>query len=566
MPPRWLCFTLFTCLAGLATAETPLRIERLARCGDVLDFAHPRYCVRAHGLSTEPVQARLAGQVVNAERSADGLRLELQPGSQHSGPLLISQGSRLSNPVWLSLNNNHVLAAGPGEWVQNMDGLDTAVNLASLVLDAPEPALPVAQALAHKYGATVVGAIPALGTYQLRLPARDLTERDALLLRLGSEAQVNAVVVDERGPAAPAPALPGTAVGAPSVVAPANDDWAANRFADAVNFYHRRIAARGAPVETVPVKVAVIERGVDFDSPDFAEYLGDCQLPRTCVYAADAERADKHGSSVTGVLAAHWQKGGNTGLLRGLDGAGKGFEVIVDHDAAAGLLGSIAASVNAAEDGARVINWSWGLQRVGAAPGPDTQVYSGLAMRGYGALLARYFQWLQREHPQVVVVNAAGSGAAQSAARLPSALLSEQLLVVGAQPQGDAPAAPGSNGLRVDISAAACTQGLSNAAGEQGTVHCASAYAAPMVSGVLAAMLAINPALTPAQLRLLLRRSAQAYGDAADFVPADALSLTAPILPSERNYELNHPDVGRSARLDLQKALDLAVQSRDRRR
>ena len=49
-----------------------------------------------------------------------------------------------------------------------------------------------------------------------------------------------------------------------------------------------------------------------------------------------------------------------------------------------------------------------------------------------------------------------------------------------------------------------------------------------------------------------------------EFEPADADDLTAPILPSERNYELSDEDVGRSARLDMQKALDLAVKSRDR--
>jgi hypothetical protein len=44
----------------------------------------------------------------------------------------------------------------------------------------------------------------------------------------------------------------------------------------------------------------------------------------------------------------------------------------------------------------------------------------------------------------------------------------------------------------------------------------------------------------------------------------DGEDLTAPILPSERSYQLNDKDVGRSARLDMQKALDLAEQSRTR--
>jgi len=38
--------------------------------------------------------------------------------------------------------------------------------------------------------------------------------------------------------------------------------------------------------------------------------------------------------------------------------------------------------------------------------------------------------------------------------------------------------------------------------------------------------------------------------------------LTAPILPSERAEQLRHPDIGRSARLDMRKALELAVETR----
>jgi hypothetical protein len=85
-----------------------------------------------------------------------------------------------------------------------------------------------------------------------------------------------------------------------------------------------------------------------------------------------------------------------------------------------------------------------------------------------------------------------------------------------------------------------------------------------MVTGVIAAVLSINPDLHPEQVRMLLRRSAMTIGEEFDFEPADAEDLTAPILPSERNYDLNNKDVGRSARLDMQKALDLAVKSRDR--
>jgi len=95
-------------------------------------------------------------------------------------------------------------------------------------------------------------------------------------------------------------------------------------------------------------------------------------------------------------------------------------------------------------------------------------------------------------------------------------------------------------------------------------MHCGTSYATPLVAGTIAAMRSINPALTPEQLRMLLRRSALAIGPDTDLEAPDADDLTAPILPSERNQQLDHPDVGRSARLDMYRALDLAAQSLQR--
>lgn len=58
------------------------------------------------------------------------------------------------------------------------------------------------------------------------------------------------------------------------------------------------------------------------------------------------------------------------------------------------------------------------------------------------------------------------------------------------------------------------------------------------------------------RLRQPLRRSTE-----RDFEPVDTEDLTEPIVPSECAYLLHHPDVGRSARLDIRRALELAVGS-----
>jgi hypothetical protein len=97
----------------------------------------------------------------------------------------------------------------------------------------------------------------------------------------------------------------------------------------------------------------------------------------------------------------------------------------------------------------------------------------------------------------------------------------------------------------------------------EGAEHCGTSYATALVTGLVAAMLSINPELRPAQVRELLRRSSMPIGGPLDFEPIEAEGLTAPILPSERDEQIQHADVGRSARLDMRKALELAVESRD---
>ncbi|WP_457970215.1 S8/S53 family peptidase [Pseudomonas sp. R4-84] len=577
--------TLIALSAGTsAMAQEPLRLESLKRCGDLLEIERQEWCLTARGLGEATPQLKLGEKAIPADRvQRDGqrLRLHLDKADYQSGPLWLEDGPRASNAVWLTLRSSHVVAAGPDEVTKNMDGLTTYVDLVSVLIEESHDGRQEAERLANKYGARVVGSIAPLNVYQLRLPARDLMQRDALVLRLGGETSVDAVVIEESGAeeTEQAPTQPEE----PKKPAQGSDEWAANRFLDAVHYYQRRIPGQQAPIQPQPVRIGLIERDVDFDTSDFADYLGPCSMPRTCVYARDANKPDNHGTTVAGILAARWNDGGNTGLLRGLDKASGGFEVIVERNSDAGITANIAASVNLVEDGVRVLNWSWGIHRVGAkdvkGDDVDSLLRSGIAMSGYEELLEEFFLWLRKEHPDVVVVNSAGNGSSFSGTdeyRLPSSFITEQLLVVGGHQRseraGVAVDDPGyavkrnsSNiDMRVDITAAACTHASTPNAGEDGPVHCGTSYATPMVTGLLAAMLSINPQLHPEQLRMLLRRSAMTIGDNHDFEQMDGEDLTAPILPSERNYQLNDKDVGRSARLDMQKALDLSVQSRSR--
>ncbi len=572
------CLAALLIAAGSGTvlaADPPLRLKNLQRCGDLLSTEQLTFCMSGTGLARGPVRVMLRDRAIEATREQEGrLRLTLNRKDHQSGPLWLEQGERRSNPVWLTLNGSHVVPAGPDEVARNMDGLTTYVNLVSLIIEEDHDGLAESKRLAEKYGATVVGAIAPLNTYQLRLPVDDLTERDALVLRLGSETSVDAVVVEESGAEEP--------LEADSQSQPRNSEWVANRFLDAVDFYLRRVPARHARIQTHPVRIGVVERDVDFDSPEFSDYLGACDpdRPRTCVYARDAESPAEHGTSVTGILAARSADPGDSGFLSALEPTSAGFEVIVERNSDAGITANVAASVNLVEDGVRVLNWSWGIHRVGtrdvAGEEVDSLIRSGVAMSGYEELLEEFFLWLRREHPDVLVVNSAGNGSAfsgQDDYRLPSSFITDQLLVVGAHQRDmgrDVPVdhpdyvtkRPSSNiDRRVDITASACTRAATLEPGKRGEVHCGTSYATPMVTGIVGAMLSINPALAPEQVRELLRRSALTIGRNSDFEAAEADDLTAPILPSERSYELDNKDIGRSARLDMRKALELTVDS-----
>ncbi len=556
-------------LTGVGQATAAPRLTELYRCGDLLDAAIFEFCVRVRDPQPGKMRLMLADELLDTrDRPEAEVRFSIELGQYSSGPFWLEQRGARSNAVWLSLQDSATLAARPDEVAKNPDGITSYVDLVSIIVEEEFKALPEARRLAGKYGARVVGAIPPLRVYQLRLPVQDLIHRDAMVLRLGGEESVDTVIIEESS-------AEDTEIDASSDERP-DSELAANRFVDAVDYYRRRIPGPpDARVVPAPQRVGIIERSLDFDAPDFSGLIapepGELRL-----YGRDAAGPD---STIAGILAAGWKDGGNTGFLRGLDGHHGGIEIIVDRGSDAGITENIAASVRLVQDGVRVLNWSWGVHRTGAlrvgGGDIDSAVRSGVAFEGYEELLEEFFLWLRRDHPQVVVVNSAGNAGSFSGNddyRLPSSFVTPQLIVVGAHQLSGKPvpvAHPGyaeqrgaSNiDARVGITAAACVSGSVSRTGKTGELRCGTSYATALGSGLVTAMLTINPDLEPDQLRELLRRGSLPIGRELDFEPAEAEDLTAPILPSERAERLDHPDVGHSARLDMRKTLLLTVES-----
>lgn len=227
-----LILLLWLCSLGAQAAADTLRIKQLQRCGDLFSDSQQRWCLCAEGLRANLPTVWLGGtrlSEADIERQGDRLTLKLARQAQRSAPLWLADGGRTSNPVWLTRQRSHVIAAGPDEVAKNMDGLTTYVDLVSLLIEEKYDGLGEARRIAGKYGAQVVGAIPPLNVYQLRLPVEDLVQRDAMVLRMGSEVSVDAVIVEE---SAPERGEEGNGRGTRAI--DQADEWAANRFMDAL--------------------------------------------------------------------------------------------------------------------------------------------------------------------------------------------------------------------------------------------------------------------------------------------------------------------------------------------
>ncbi len=254
----------------------------------------------------------------------------------------------------------------------------------------------------------------------------------------------------------------------------------------------------------LPVKVAVLDTGVDPDHEDLVNRLGDGVSMITGGDSADWHDVYGHGTHVAGIIAAET----NNGLgIAGVTGA-FGVQVLpvkVLGDDGVGSLYDVALGIRwAADHGAGVINMSLGARL------PDLPV-----------TLADAVSYAQQK--KAIVVAAAGNDGKTVAGMYPAAL--PGVISVGAHDKDGALASFSATGYDVAAPGVEIMSTLPTA--DQYGVLSGTSMATPFVSGIIAVLRRIDPDLDADTAQLLL---SEGYSDtnvsfyrAVNFLVTDAV-------------------------------------------
>jgi subtilisin family serine protease len=321
------------------------------------------------------------------------------------------------------------------------------------------------------------------------------------------------------------------------------------------------------PTNLTPVKIAIVDSGLDGSLPDFAGRVADS---KSFVGGNPLVDTEGHGTFVAGQIAANLDDKGIVGIAYTSQLL---VAKVVKPDGTIPLEAEAAAIRWAADQGARVINLSLGGVRDPVRPNRDT--YSSLEASAVAYAYAK----------GALLVAAVGNGDEAFSQPWPYASYPAALPhVVGVSAlsrSGNVPDFSNRDPVYNDISAPGqgifSTFPLSLTAGrpacaDQGYSDCATdeyrnpegtSFAAPQVSAAAAVLFAVNPSLTNSQVATLLEHSADDV-NAANGCPKCALlrdplsgfgrlniakaveALNGPLPPADR-YETND-DAGTQAR------------------
>ncbi len=257
-----------------------------------------------------------------------------------------------------------------------------------------------------------------------------------------------------------------------------------------------------------PVKVALIDSGVDCSLPDFANQI---VAKKSFVGGDPCKDTEGHGTIVAGEIAGALNAAGVVGLAYSSQLI---VAKVVASDGTIPLTAEADAIRWAVQQGARVINMSFGAVRDPANPALDT----------YSKVEAQAIAYAVK-HKAIIVAAVGNSDEAYATpwpyASWPAAL--PHVIGVGALTRtGNVPDFSDEDPVYVDIAAPGTgifstfpksLTGAQSSCAPQGYTDCASgdyrnpegtSFAAPQVSAAAAVLLGLDPALTPSQVTTIL--------------------------------------------------------------
>ncbi|GGJ07780.1 hypothetical protein GCM10009083_25890 [Halopseudomonas pertucinogena] len=543
-----------------------------------------RFEKQGEGVSLDDLEVVLGDEVITpAGVDEDELTFVIPSGLAGDQTLFLRAGSVESNRLRFTISDSvSIVAPDEDELLEDEGDSKVAANLVLIFIAEGADLDAVAEAAAAAEGGEVVGGIDLLRSRQLRLPTTSIEQLEEAMERLRAREHIEDALMDiHLDPEAISwSADPGLA-----------GQRASNRVEEGAQLYAERVhPERSGAVMPFFRSMGVFEAGVHFSRPDFNGYAADgsSRSGNIGLFSPDRGRSTSsdsiHGTNVMGLIAAELGDGGAAGLLRAMGEAGAhgGVNIRVGNSGTRSIHSFLADVVLALDSGAQVVNMSAGVHRCarfgvsGCVDGPVQSDGSPVTNNLIGAAqfdsLSRAYDRLvasmARHYPNAMLVVSAGNGNTDTGerdVRLFGAHPSVQVLTVGAHDNAAAPAREGySNyGSRVDIAASGTVRSAWNDGEARGT-----SFAAPLVAATVVAMRSIEPNLTPAQVRRLLRESALpiennevVLSEGGTVVGSDV--FTQPLSAAEVGADPSR--LGKGARLNVEGAIQAALDAREGR-
>lgn len=473
------------------------------------------------------------------------------PDNASTAPIFVSENNRKSNVVIFDVPMSGIRLPKEGEIVIDEDGTSIAVNLLVVSFNEDSHNLTEAWRVANTIGAAVTVPFPLINGYQFIVPTTDLFSLYEVAREVEADPSVDFVVFEYLIPH----------FNTWSTSLDAQSRRALNRMKKGADLYQSAVdPVLSGKKRPVRITLGVLEQGVDFDSADFDEYYsapeGDENIRSHAndivIYSRDVGNtasADIHGTTAVGLIAAelgddqlnastgNCGDGCNAGLLQALGASHGGFDIHVRKFYLASAFRDLTTrwfspstvvieTGEMLEQGARVLNWSFGNNKKGTLTYFGSEVDENELDEMFASqrfFYEKFLQKIQSKYLDAVIVIASGNGGVVTEAEtvIPSGIESEITVVVGAHTDGGVnskdnaqhtcvvndPASPfrewySNFGVGVDMLAAG------NATQSDGSTARGTSFAAPLVAGTIAAMKSISPTLSATEIREILRKSA----------------------------------------------------------